>query len=157
MAAESANPSISVIVPTRDRARSLKLLLESFDRLERGGVRAETRAAGSFLAAYRTEAERTTLLEEIQHIHAAGQDVEGPLSGKPAGPPGIMAVAANDAVAEQMPANAENRNPGAARCAQHRFFGHGRAAFGRSAAPFFLPRPHAAPPAPVALLGDQHQ
>ena len=34
MAAESANPSISVIVPTRDRARSLKLLLESFDRLD---------------------------------------------------------------------------------------------------------------------------
>jgi D-amino-acid dehydrogenase len=52
------------------------LSLESFDRLERGGVQAETHAAGSFLAAYRTEAERTTLLEEIQHIHAAGQDIE---------------------------------------------------------------------------------
>ncbi len=52
------------------------LSLESFDLLERGGVPADTRDAGSFLAAYRTEAERKTLLEEIQHIHAAGQDVE---------------------------------------------------------------------------------
>ena len=58
------------LVPLND------LSLESFDQLKRGGVAADTRDAVSFLAAYRTEAERKTLLEEIEHIHAAGQDVE---------------------------------------------------------------------------------
>lgn len=52
------------------------LSLESFDLLKGGGVPADTRDAVSFLAAYRTEAERATLLEEIDHIHAAGQTVE---------------------------------------------------------------------------------
>ena len=53
-----------------------ELSLASFDLLRSGGVRADTRAATAFLAAYRTEAERTTLLEEIQHIHEAGQSIE---------------------------------------------------------------------------------
>ncbi len=38
--------------------------------------RRETYEAKSFLAAYRTEAERAVLLEEIEHIHAAGQGIE---------------------------------------------------------------------------------
>ena len=52
------------------------LALESFDLLKAGGVRAETVETSSFLAAYRTADERRTLLEEIEHIHAAGQDIE---------------------------------------------------------------------------------
>jgi D-amino-acid dehydrogenase len=53
-----------------------RLSLDSFDRLESGGVQAETRPAEPFLAAYRSEAERVHLLEEIQHIHAAGQAID---------------------------------------------------------------------------------
>ncbi len=52
------------------------LALESFDLLRDGGVRAETVETSSFLAAYRTADERRTLLEEIEHIHAAGQEIE---------------------------------------------------------------------------------
>ncbi len=52
------------------------LSLESFDLLQAGGVQADTREARSFLAAYRTSAERVTLLQEIEHIHAAGQAIE---------------------------------------------------------------------------------
>lgn len=62
--------AMGTLVPLND------LSLESFDLLERGGVRAATRDAASFLAAFCTEGERRTLLEEIQHIHAVGQDVE---------------------------------------------------------------------------------
>lgn len=51
------------------------LALESFDLLGDGGVQARTRPAESFVAAYRTPAQRTTLLAEIEHIHAAGQQV----------------------------------------------------------------------------------
>ena len=58
------------LVPVND------LSLESFDLLRDGGVQADTREAKSFLASYRTETERVTLLEEIEHIHAAGQDIE---------------------------------------------------------------------------------
>jgi D-amino-acid dehydrogenase len=53
-----------------------RLALGSFDLLKDGGVRADTVEASSFLAAYRTARERRTLLEEIEHIHAAGQDIE---------------------------------------------------------------------------------
>lgn len=52
------------------------LALESFDRLRDGGVVEPTFEAKSFLAAYRTPAERATLLEEIEHIRASGQDLE---------------------------------------------------------------------------------
>jgi D-amino-acid dehydrogenase len=62
--------AMGALVPVND------LALESFDLLKAGGVQADTREASSFLAAYRTEAERTTLLEEIEHIHSAGQDIE---------------------------------------------------------------------------------
>lgn len=53
-----------------------RLALESFDLLKDGGVRADTVEASSFLAAYRTADERRTLLEEIEHIHTAGQSIE---------------------------------------------------------------------------------
>jgi D-amino-acid dehydrogenase len=49
---------------------------DSFDALAAGGVSSPTRDAKSFLAAYRTEREREVLLEEIAHIHAAGQGIE---------------------------------------------------------------------------------
>ncbi|WP_433463735.1 NAD(P)/FAD-dependent oxidoreductase [Spirillospora sp. CA-128828] len=58
------------LVPINGRA------LPSFDALLAGGVQAETRDAGSFLAAYRTSGERRVLLEEIEHIRAAGQELE---------------------------------------------------------------------------------
>ena len=50
--------------------------LSAFDLLAKAGVEAETYEAKSFLAAYRTEAERSVLLEEIEQIHAAGQGIE---------------------------------------------------------------------------------
>jgi len=53
-----------------------RLSLESFDILADGGVAAPTYEAKSFLAAYRTAAERKNLLTEIEHIHAAGQGIE---------------------------------------------------------------------------------
>ena len=57
------------LVPVND------LSLASFDLLRDGGVDAETYEAKSFTAAYRTAAERQTLLEEIEHIHASGGDI----------------------------------------------------------------------------------
>jgi D-amino-acid dehydrogenase len=62
--------AMGALVPVND------LSLESFDLLRAGGVRAATHETQSFLAAYRTEEERRTLLEEIEHIHAAGQSIE---------------------------------------------------------------------------------
>lgn len=50
--------------------------LPAFDTLQDKGVAAPTVEAKTFLAAYRTAEERATLLEEIEHIHAAGQAVE---------------------------------------------------------------------------------
>ena len=50
--------------------------LAAFDLLAEGGVEARTEEAKSFMAAYRTETERQTLLEEIAHIAAAGQTLE---------------------------------------------------------------------------------
>ncbi len=61
--------AMTSLVPINGRA------LESFDLLGEGGVRAKTKPAESFIAAYRTEAERATLLQEIQHIKAVGQDI----------------------------------------------------------------------------------
>ena len=58
------------LVPVND------LSLESFDLLRDGGVKAPTHETQSFLAAYRTADERRTLLEEIEHIHSAGQSIE---------------------------------------------------------------------------------
>ncbi|WP_432559920.1 NAD(P)/FAD-dependent oxidoreductase [Granulicoccus sp. GXG6511] len=53
-----------------------RLALDSFDLLEAGGVAARTKPAESFVAAYRTEKDRETLLAEIRHIHAAGQEID---------------------------------------------------------------------------------
>ena len=52
------------------------MALESFDVLADGGVVAPTHEARSFTAAYRTEAERETLLEEIEQIRAVGQPMD---------------------------------------------------------------------------------
>ncbi len=52
------------------------LALESFDLLRDGGVSAPTHDAESFIAAYRTPAEREVLLDEIKHIRASGQELE---------------------------------------------------------------------------------
>ncbi|MFD8588450.1 NAD(P)/FAD-dependent oxidoreductase [Streptomyces sp. NPDC059637] len=52
-----------------------RLALPGFDALERGGVAEPTAEAKSFVAAYRTAGERAALLEEIEHIRAAGQDI----------------------------------------------------------------------------------
>ena len=57
------------LVPVND------LSLASFDLLREGGVDAETHEARPFTAAYRTAGERTTLLEEIEHIRAQGGDI----------------------------------------------------------------------------------
>mgnify|MGYP001953802523 CR=1 FL=1 len=53
-----------------------RLALPSFDLLADGGVKAPTVQAVSFIAAYRTARERQALLEEIEHIHTAGQDLQ---------------------------------------------------------------------------------
>ncbi|TMQ90495.1 FAD-dependent oxidoreductase [Actinomadura soli] len=62
--------SMESLVPINGRA------LPGFDALAEGGVKAETNEAGSFLAAYRTAEERRFLLDEVEHIRAAGQDLE---------------------------------------------------------------------------------
>jgi len=61
---------MSALVPIND------LALESFDELAAGGVQAPTHDAKSFLAAYRRTEERRVLLEELEHIRAAGQCIE---------------------------------------------------------------------------------
>jgi D-amino-acid dehydrogenase len=61
--------AMASLVPINDRA------LGAFDLLKAGGVDAETYEAKSFIAAYRTEEERVTLLDELKHIKAAGQDI----------------------------------------------------------------------------------
>lgn len=62
--------SMGALIAVNDMA------LAAFDRLGEGGVQAPTHEAKSFVAAYRTAEERVTLLEEIEQIHAAGQDIE---------------------------------------------------------------------------------
>ncbi|MFB7113758.1 NAD(P)/FAD-dependent oxidoreductase [Streptomyces sp. NPDC056291] len=52
------------------------LALPTFDVLAEGGVEARTLDAKSFIAAYRTAAERKVLLEELEQIHSAGQTME---------------------------------------------------------------------------------
>src|SRR5690625_2925216 len=53
-----------------------RLSLAAFNALRDGGVTGETYAAEPFLAAYRREEERRVLVEELQHVAEAGQDVE---------------------------------------------------------------------------------
>ncbi|MEU5722410.1 FAD-dependent oxidoreductase [Micromonospora sp. NPDC047738] len=96
------SPSSPVYVPPRADARLLRFLagftrhstaakwrtamrayipmnrraFEAFDALAAGGVQSMTHEAKSFVAAYRTEAERSVLLDELGHIHSAGQEIE---------------------------------------------------------------------------------
>ncbi|SBT42880.1 NAD(P)/FAD-dependent oxidoreductase [Micromonospora narathiwatensis] len=96
------SPSSPVYVPPRADARLLRFLagfarhstaskwrdamrayipmnrraFEAFDALAAGGVASMTNEAKSFIAAYRTDAERSVLLDELGHIHAAGQEIE---------------------------------------------------------------------------------
>ncbi len=49
--------------------------LDAFAELEAGGVQAATRAAEPFIAAYRTEQQRESLLEEFKLIRESGQRV----------------------------------------------------------------------------------
>lgn len=58
------------LVPIND------LALPAFDRLADGGVTAPTRAAETFIAAYRTAKDAQGLLAELEHIHEAGQAIE---------------------------------------------------------------------------------
>ncbi|MDH6679274.1 D-amino-acid dehydrogenase [Rhodococcus sp. LBL1] len=50
--------------------------LSAFDDLADGGVTEPAHEAKSFVAAYRTPQERAVLLDEIEHIRAAGQEIE---------------------------------------------------------------------------------
>ncbi len=50
--------------------------LAAFEELEHGGVRARSREAEPFTAAFRTEADSRALLEEFAHIRASGQAVD---------------------------------------------------------------------------------
>ena len=52
------------------------MALEAFDELADGGVPARTQDADPFLACYRNEKERAVLLDELDHILAAGQEVK---------------------------------------------------------------------------------
>lgn len=52
------------------------LALDAFDQLAAGGLVEPTHPAKSFVAAYRTAQGRTTLLEELKAIRAAGQRIE---------------------------------------------------------------------------------
>ncbi|NED96897.1 FAD-dependent oxidoreductase [Phytoactinopolyspora alkaliphila] len=62
--------AMSAMVPINGHA------LDAFDALAAGGVDSRTHEATPFLAAYRTSTERRTLLEELEHIRAAGQSIE---------------------------------------------------------------------------------
>jgi D-amino-acid dehydrogenase len=50
--------------------------LDAFDALEAGGVAARTRAAEPFLACFRADADRRTLLAELTEMQAVGQKVD---------------------------------------------------------------------------------
>ncbi|WP_026257835.1 NAD(P)/FAD-dependent oxidoreductase [Actinopolymorpha alba] len=62
--------AMDALVPINRRS------LAAFDRLAAGGVEAVTHDAAPFLVAYRNEGERAPFLEELDHIRAAGQDIE---------------------------------------------------------------------------------
>ncbi|RKN27121.1 NAD(P)/FAD-dependent oxidoreductase [Micromonospora musae] len=62
--------AMAAYIPMNRRA------FEAYDALTAGGVGSETYEAKSFMAAYRTEAERSVLLDELGHIRAAGQEIE---------------------------------------------------------------------------------
>lgn len=53
-----------------------RLALDSFDLLQQGGVGVATRDDRPLLAAFRSEKQRRALLDELDHIGAAGQHLE---------------------------------------------------------------------------------
>ena len=53
-----------------------RIALSAFDELTAAGVEAPTYAADPFLACFRTPADRVALIEELEHLQAAGQDVK---------------------------------------------------------------------------------
>jgi glycine/D-amino acid oxidase-like deaminating enzyme len=70
---------MAAYVPLNQRA------LEAFDVLAAGGVMAPTHRTDVFLAAFRRERDAAALLTELEHIRAAGQDVDfRPLDGEEA-------------------------------------------------------------------------
>jgi D-amino-acid dehydrogenase len=62
--------AMAALVPINRQA------LDAFDALAAGGVEGRTEVATPFLAAYRTRTEARVLLDELEHIRAAGQAVE---------------------------------------------------------------------------------
>src|SRR5690625_2680050 len=58
--------------------------LDAFDLLSDGGVKPATVPATSFLACYRSEDEAAHMVEELEQVGAAGQDVEYELLDGPA-------------------------------------------------------------------------
>ncbi|MER7440470.1 NAD(P)/FAD-dependent oxidoreductase [Micromonospora avicenniae] len=62
--------AMAAYIPMNRRA------FEAYDALAAGGVGSVAHEAKSFMAAYRTEAERAVLLDELGHIHSAGQEIE---------------------------------------------------------------------------------
>ncbi|HEX5595386.1 MAG TPA: FAD-dependent oxidoreductase [Micromonosporaceae bacterium] len=62
--------AMQAYIPANRRA------LDAFDILQAGGVAAEAHEAKSFLAAYRSESERSALLDELKLIRESGQEIE---------------------------------------------------------------------------------
>jgi D-amino-acid dehydrogenase len=61
---------------TRAYAPLNRKALAAFDELAAGGAGTQTYAADPFLACFRTPEERAVLVEELEHLQAAGQDVK---------------------------------------------------------------------------------
>ncbi|MEE2034736.1 FAD-dependent oxidoreductase, partial [Rhodococcus chondri] len=57
-------------------ARVNRIALGAYDDLARGGVTEPTHSADPFLAAFTSETEREPLIEEFEHVRAAGGEVE---------------------------------------------------------------------------------
>lgn len=62
--------NMAALVPVNGQA------LAAFDELAAGGVAEPTREAKSFIAGYQRPEQRSTLLEEIEHIKHAGQEMD---------------------------------------------------------------------------------
>lgn len=63
-------------VAMRTYAPMNRQFLAAFDDLAAGGAPVQTKEAEPFLACYRTAAERDEMIEELEHIQEAGQEVK---------------------------------------------------------------------------------